>query len=131
MFNALRKPEATMVNFQPLDPAPRGSRAGFTQIGEELWRIGECLGRSEQRGEALDWVPQKLSVTIEQQDEDAWWLLFSCDVETHPPAWMRRFVKAFEDAFWALLTEPATRVHSEFPEGYRLDRRGGPAGHGQ
>merc|ERR1712183_497048 len=64
VFNALRKPEAVMVNFQPLDPAGRGTRAaGFTQVGEDLWRFGDHL-EPEQRGD-LEWTPQKLSFTIE------------------------------------------------------------------
>lgn len=117
VFNALRKPEAIMVNFQLLDAAPPGSRAGFVQLGEELWRIDENMN-TETRSDQLGWVPQKLSITIEQQDDEVWWLLMKCGLETHPPPWMRRFVKSFEDIFWALLTEPMQSVHREFPEDF-------------
>lgn len=122
-FNALRKSEAIIINFQPLDAAPRGSRGagpdkgarGFTQLGEELWRIDEDLTPAMREDQA-QWVNQKLSITIEQQDEETWWLLLSCGIDSHPPPWMRRFVKGFEDAFWALLTDPLQAVHRAYPD---------------
>jgi len=112
VYNAIRKPEATVVNFQPLDAAPPGGRSGFVQVGEELWRIGECL-RPESRGTKIENIHQPLSLTIEQQDGDSWWILISASYDLHPPVWMRRFVRGFEDAFWALLTSPTKQVHGE------------------
>lgn len=114
VFNAFCKPEVRMVNFQPLDTTRLGSRAGFVQVGEELWRIGENL-KQETRSNDLNWVPQRFSLTIEKQDSDTWWLLLSVTSQDHPPAWMRRFVHAFTDAFWAILRHPQQRVHRAFP----------------
>jgi len=111
-FNALAKPEATMVNFQLLDAAPPGSRAGCTQVGEEIWRIGEGQkGIRIRRGAPMELVQQRLSVTIEQQDMDSWWVILTCAVNVHPPPWARRFVEGFEGALYALLPEPTQRVH--------------------
>ena len=61
VYNALKKPEATMVNFQLLDSAEPSSRAGFVQIGEELWRIGECMKEDTRNNESLQPTPQPLS----------------------------------------------------------------------
>ena len=61
VYNALKKPEATMVNFQLLDSAEPSIRAGFTQIGEELWRIGECMKEDVRNNDPLPRIPQPLS----------------------------------------------------------------------
>lgn len=115
VFNAMTKPEATMVNFQPLDVVPPESRAGFAQVGEELWRIGECLKKDQDgRSGDMNWVPQPLSLTIEQQDRETWYIIVTAAYDKHPPAWMRRFLKGFEDAFWALLAHPTRLVHTKY-----------------
>ena len=66
VYNALRKPEATMVNFQLMDSAEPSQRAGFVQIGEELWRIGECMTDEKRTDEQLPRVPQPLSFAPRQ-----------------------------------------------------------------
>merc|ERR1712110_1074963 len=105
----LRKPEAYVVNFQFLDAAPAGSRAGFVHLGEELWRVGEYL-KPEKRDNYLRPVHQRLSITIEQGDEENWWLILSCSLRSNPPPWTRRFVKSFEDALWAITVNPLQKV---------------------
>jgi len=120
VFNAISKPEATMVNFQPLDVVPPESRAGFAQVGEELWRIGECLKQiqTDGRNSEMSWVPQPLSLTIEQQDRETWYIIVTAAYDWHPPYWMRRFLKAFEEAFWALLAHPTQLVHTKFKDDF-------------
>eukprot|EP00747_Dinoflagellata_sp_TGD_P062488 gnl/TRDRNA2_/TRDRNA2_153035_c0_seq1.p1 gnl/TRDRNA2_/TRDRNA2_153035_c0~~gnl/TRDRNA2_/TRDRNA2_153035_c0_seq1.p1 ORF type:complete len:381 (-),score=57.60 gnl/TRDRNA2_/TRDRNA2_153035_c0_seq1:27-1082(-) len=118
VFNAINKPDVTMVNFQAMDTAPPGSRAGFVQIGEELWRIGDRLGRSDTRKEELERVQQPLAFSISQQDAEQWNIHLHCSYDRYPPSWMRRFVKSFEDAFWAVLKEPTQRVHRAFPANF-------------
>merc|ERR1712150_323483 len=86
VFNAIRKPETMMVNFQPLDAAAPESRAGFKQLGEELWRIGENM-QQEKRSDDLAWAPQPLSLTFEEGDKEHWWLMISAAVNSHPPPW--------------------------------------------
>lgn len=115
LFNALHKPEVSMINFQPCDTAPRASRAGFVQVGEELWRSGEWLRRGQTRGDELSACPQPLSITIEQQNAETWWVHVNPDYDSYPPHWVRRFVRSFEDAFRAALVQPGQRVHSAFP----------------
>ena len=95
--------------------APPSSRAGFAQVGEELWRIGEQL-QPEQRGDEMSWAPSPLSITIEEGDREQWWLLLNCAFESHPPWW--QFVRGFEDAFWALVKEPQQRVHQDYPDDF-------------
>jgi len=115
LFNALRKPEVTMVNFQSFDKLSSGSRAGFVQVGEELWRNGDRLRHADTRRDELGQVPQPLSITIEQQDSECWCVHLSMDYNKYPPSWARKFVKSFEDAFQATLTQPLLRVHRNFP----------------
>lgn len=117
VFNALRKPETMMVNFQLMDAANPESRSGFAQIPEEMWRHGENLhayGRSDELGN----VPQPLSITIEEGDKDSWWAHVTCAMNSHPPPFMRRYVKAFEDAFLALCFQPGQKVHTPYPENF-------------
>merc|ERR1711972_300383 len=72
VYNAVRKPERVVVNIQPLDFE---KRCGFANLGENMWRGGDQIGREEQRSNELAWVHQPASFVIEQQDEDTWWVL--------------------------------------------------------
>eukprot|EP00927_Polykrikos_kofoidii_P040291 TRINITY_DN34477_c0_g1_i1.p1 TRINITY_DN34477_c0_g1~~TRINITY_DN34477_c0_g1_i1.p1 ORF type:complete len:1135 (-),score=192.44 TRINITY_DN34477_c0_g1_i1:168-3473(-) len=117
VFNALAKPESFVVNFQPMDQVPPGARAGFVQLGEGLWRTGERL-QKEKRSDQLGWAGQALSVKIEAEDRDTWWLLIGAGIKEHPPSWMRRFVLAYRDALYALMTEPMQRVHVPYPHDF-------------
>jgi len=118
VYNVLKKPEASMVNFQLLDAAPPSSRAGFTQIGEELWRIGEDMKPETRNDEPLSYVPQPLSVVIEEGDKETFWLLISCAYDDYPPPVLRRLVKAFEDALHALVHRPTCLVHTDYQEDF-------------
>eukprot|EP00746_Dinoflagellata_sp_MGD_P151200 gnl/MRDRNA2_/MRDRNA2_82856_c0_seq1.p1 gnl/MRDRNA2_/MRDRNA2_82856_c0~~gnl/MRDRNA2_/MRDRNA2_82856_c0_seq1.p1 ORF type:complete len:905 (+),score=154.03 gnl/MRDRNA2_/MRDRNA2_82856_c0_seq1:84-2717(+) len=115
VFNAFRKPECVMVNFQLSDAAQGNGRAGFNLVGEEHYRYGEKL-QKEKRGNRLERVHQKLSFVVEQEDIDNWWILLGCDAQSYPPAWTRKFVKGIEDCVEALLTNPTARLHRPFPE---------------
>lgn len=118
IFNALRKPEAIMVNFQMLDFASTSRRAGFVQVGEDAWRQGERLNKSDTRSDTAQQIPQPLTLNIEQQERDSWCLHLQMAEEVHPPAWTRRFVRSFDDAFQALLTSPTELVHRSFPANF-------------
>jgi hypothetical protein len=113
VYNALRKPERTVVNIQPLDFEPR---CGFVNLWENMWRGGDQIGKEERRSNEMAWVHQPASFVIEQQDEDTWWILASAAHEGRPPSWMRRFVHAFGDAVKSFLTEPAAMVHRPSPD---------------
>ena len=56
-----------MVNFQLMDSAEPSQRAGFVQIGEELWRIGECMKDEKRTDEQLPRVPQPLSFAPQRE----------------------------------------------------------------
>lgn len=116
IFNALKKPDVTMVNFSPLDAAPPGSRGGFTQIHEEHWRQGDRLGRHDQRGNEMGKVVQPLALGIEERDKENWLLHCNMAVDVRPPAWCQRFVRAVERAFRDALELPLRRVHVPEPD---------------
>ncbi|CAK9006648.1 unnamed protein product [Durusdinium trenchii] len=118
VYNAIKKPEATMVNFQLMDSADASSRAGFVQIGEELWRIGECMKEDKRNDEQLPRVPQPLSFVIEQGDKETWWLLINCAYDDYPPPVLRRMLKAFQDAAEAFVNKPTANAHISFPENF-------------
>jgi len=112
-FNALRKGERTVVNIQPLDFQ---QRAGFTNLGENMWRDGDQLGKPEKRGQQMEWAKQPANFVIEQQDEGTWWILVSAADELRPTPWMRRFVFAFKEAMHAFLFDPLDLVHKPLPD---------------
>lgn len=116
VFNALRKPERTVVNFQPLDARKRGQ---FCQLGEGLWEGGDNLGRSQTRGSDLNWsLNQPLRYDVVEEHPAAWWLAIGMEYERYPPCWARRFAQAIEDAVVDLAMRPMKLVHSPFPEGF-------------
>merc|ERR1712045_634160 len=102
-----------VVNIQPLDFE---RRAGFHNLGENMWRGGDQIGKEEQRGDELNWVAQPASFVIEQQDEETWWILASAANEKRPPLWMQSFVHAFRDALGSFLLNPGGRVHTPLPD---------------
>jgi len=110
-FNALRKPERTVINIQPLDFE---KRAGFKNLGENMWRDGDMLNEKEERA-GMSQTKQPASFVIEQQDEETWWVLINVDGEKRPPEWMRRFEAGYQDAMTAFLFAPLTKVHLPLP----------------
>lgn len=118
VYNALEKPEALMVNFQLLDSAQPSSRAGFTQIGEELWRIGECMKEDVRNNDPLPRIPQPMSFVIEEGDKETWWLLINCCYRDYPPPILRRMLKAFQDAAEAFVNNPTAKAHITFPDNF-------------
>eukprot|EP00929_Paragymnodinium_shiwhaense_P029956 TRINITY_DN17063_c0_g1_i1.p1 TRINITY_DN17063_c0_g1~~TRINITY_DN17063_c0_g1_i1.p1 ORF type:complete len:1678 (+),score=343.86 TRINITY_DN17063_c0_g1_i1:108-5141(+) len=111
-FNALRKPERTVVNMQPMDFE---TRAGFKNLGENMWRGGDKLNENERRDRRMPFCAQPGTFVIEQQDEGNWWVLASAGHDERPTPWMRQFVLAFEEALHSFLYEPLKRVHMPFP----------------
>jgi len=110
VYNALRKPERTVINIQPLDFE---KRSGFMHLGENMWHGGDQIGRPEGRTSEMAWVHQPANFVIEQQDEDTWWVLASAAHEGRPEPWMRSWVVAFRQAFEAFLFDPVSCVHRD------------------
>jgi hypothetical protein len=117
VFNALRKPERTVINIQPLDFE---KRSGFKNLGENMWRDGDRLNHNETRSGPLGNAQQPCNFVIEQQDEDTWWVLVGVEYEARPAPWMRQFVHGFRDALISFLYEPLNRVHLPFPDDWTL-----------
>jgi len=113
VFNALRKPERTVINIQPLDFE---KRAGFKNLGENMWRDGDRLNESERRSREMGYAQQPATFVIEQQDEETWWVLAGAGHERRPAPWMRRFVEGFREALSAFLFEPLAPVHRPLPD---------------
>merc|ERR1712115_192550 len=87
-FNALRKPERTLINIQPIDME---RRSHFKHLGENLWHGGDKLDEgSPTRAQHMDYVRQPITVNIEQQDEMTWWILTDIGCTDRPPSWGRR-----------------------------------------
>lgn len=119
-YNALRKPEAMVINIQPLDFE---KHAGFMHLGENMWRDGDKIGKPEKRtAEQLPYVHQQMNCVIEQQDEENWWILMSVGYDKRPPPWLRSFVYAFDDALRCLLLDPLVLVHRPLPDDQTLLR---------
>lgn len=113
-FNALRKPERTIVNIQPLDMEPRSH---FHHLGENLWHGGDRLREGPpKRPERMEWGRQPLTFNLEQQDENTWWILVDVGCNERPPSWMRKFSESMNDALNDLLYNPLVKVHRPFPE---------------
>lgn len=115
-FNALRKPERTVFNMQPLDMQ---RRSHFQHLGENMWHGGDSWRDGPpKRAERMEWGRQPLTFNLEQQDESTWWLLVDVGNNERPPSWMRRFSLAMHQALDALFVDPLARVHRPLlPEG--------------
>eukprot|EP00928_Gymnodinium_smaydae_P024723 TRINITY_DN19924_c0_g2_i1.p1 TRINITY_DN19924_c0_g2~~TRINITY_DN19924_c0_g2_i1.p1 ORF type:complete len:1439 (-),score=217.03 TRINITY_DN19924_c0_g2_i1:231-4340(-) len=114
VYNALRKPERTVVNFMPLDPQSRGH---FRQLEDGQWtRSGDTLGHRNQRGNDLEWTNQPLRFDLVQEHPTAWWIKLGCEYAAHPPPWTRRFLRALEDFIPDLALQPTTLAHKPYPD---------------
>ncbi|CAJ1406898.1 unnamed protein product [Effrenium voratum] len=113
VYNCLRKPERHVVNVQPLDFERKG---GLMHVGENLWHGGDQLSSPEIRDSTISHVHQPLTVVVEQQDEDSWWVLVSAAYPDRPTPWMRRFVQAFHECTLDFLQKPTARVHRKLPD---------------
>ncbi|CAE8617061.1 unnamed protein product [Polarella glacialis] len=112
VFDALRKPDRTVVNFMPLDPH---SRCGFQQLQDRLWdRNGDTLGKSKRRGEDLEKLLQPLAFDMIQEHASSWWISGKIGYRSHPPSWTRRFAKAVQEALVNLALEPLAGAHRPF-----------------
>jgi len=88
-FNAVRKPERTIVNMQPLDME---HRSHFFHLGENLWRNGDkFVEGAPKRPEIMEVGRQPFTINIEQQDKTTWWILIDSGNNEKPPEWTRRF----------------------------------------
>jgi len=112
VFNALHKPEATVVNIQPLDFQ---HHLGFVNLGENMWHGGDNLGRPDERSNEEQWTHQPATFVVEQQDTHTWWILVGAGSSKRPPPWMRAYVHAFGEALDAFLAEPLAPVHRPLP----------------
>eukprot|EP00746_Dinoflagellata_sp_MGD_P163291 gnl/MRDRNA2_/MRDRNA2_91255_c0_seq1.p1 gnl/MRDRNA2_/MRDRNA2_91255_c0~~gnl/MRDRNA2_/MRDRNA2_91255_c0_seq1.p1 ORF type:complete len:210 (+),score=32.42 gnl/MRDRNA2_/MRDRNA2_91255_c0_seq1:38-631(+) len=114
MFNCLKKPERTFCNIQPLDFE---KRAGFMNLGENMWRDGDQIEKplKAARDNKLERVHQPAGFVIEQQDDSTWWVLISVGYDDHPSWWMRRFLFGFREALHDFLVNPVALVHRPLP----------------
>lgn len=118
-FNALRKPEATIVNIQPLDLV---RRSHFHHLGENLWTGGDRLKDPPTRPEGpMERGRQPLTINIEQQDETTWWILMDLASKHRPPSWLRTFLACLTEAMDNLIYDPLARVHRPLPDAELLE----------
>merc|ERR1712039_1015715 len=113
-FNALRKPERTIINMQPLDMAPRSH---FAHLGENMWYGGDQVRAGPpRREEKMEPGRQPITVNIEQQDETTWWILIDVGNNERPPSWMRCWSAMLQRTLEDFILDPLARVHRPFPE---------------
>jgi len=106
VFNPLRRPERTIVNFDV-----RGFRHGsFWQLRQQDWQGGGSPRYGKTRGNRLRWLQQPLSLNLEQ-DSNCWSIYVRMDYSNYPPCWAERFVKAMKSATWELVFCPMSFVH--------------------
>lgn len=115
VYNALRKPERTVVNFMPLDPRRRGI---FQQLPDQLWDRGDCLGLPCTRGEAMEATNQPLRFDLVQEHASSWCIRLKMDYAQHRPPWARRVIQAMQDAVLDLALRPGSLVHRPYPEDF-------------
>lgn len=113
-FNALRKPERTVLNMLPLDVE---HRSHFQHLGDNLWRFGDLYPQgTPKRPNDMDDARQPLSITIKQQDVDSWWVLLDVGEEECPAPWMRRFSAALRRSVYDFLFNPLALARRPFPD---------------
>mmetsp|Transcript_11858 Transcript_11858/g.32170 ORF Transcript_11858/g.32170 Transcript_11858/m.32170 type:complete len:298 (+) Transcript_11858:3-896(+) len=112
-FNALRKPDTTVINIQPLDME---RRSHFQHLGENLWHGGDELDTPLTRADKMPPSRQAMTFNIEQQDEGMWWVLMDVGNAERPPPWMRVFVHCLQEAVDDFLFDPLVRVHRPVPD---------------
>jgi len=108
VYNALRKPECTVINMQPLDVERKWH---FHHEGENLWHGGDQLNPDEVRPSEMTHARQPATFNIEQQDETTWWIFIDAGYDQRPPPWMRRFVHGFGKMLHNFLFNPLAKVH--------------------
>lgn len=114
VYNALRKSERTVCNFMHLDP--QANRGIFKQVEDGQWSGGDVLGLDARRGKELGWTNQPLRFDFVQEHAKSWWLSVNVEYARYPPAWMRRFICAVEEAVVDLALRPTALAHRQFPE---------------
>jgi len=111
IFNCARKPDRAYVNFQLNDSWKRGSRDGFQQLHEDSWKHGETEWKFDEERKDCHVMNQPMSFNIEQESEYAWWISCSLDYYQYRPAYCRRMLQTFRNAFYYLVHDPAHRLH--------------------
>eukprot|EP00931_Biecheleriopsis_adriatica_P053282 TRINITY_DN31168_c0_g1_i1.p1 TRINITY_DN31168_c0_g1~~TRINITY_DN31168_c0_g1_i1.p1 ORF type:complete len:1478 (+),score=278.08 TRINITY_DN31168_c0_g1_i1:51-4484(+) len=113
VYDAVRKPDRTIVNFMPLDPHCRP--AGFQQLQDGQWAdSGDTLGKAKRRGEQLDKILQPLSFDMIQQHKESWWLVAKMEYRSYPPRWTRRFARSVQEGLIDLACDPFALAHKPF-----------------
>ncbi|CAE8635336.1 unnamed protein product [Polarella glacialis] len=110
VFNALRKSERTVVNFQGRDLRVLGG--GFSQVPESLWQNGNRL--QQPTGERIELVNQPLQFDIQEETSDHWNIYARMAYQAYPQSWSRRFVAALKEAAWDVAFDPLAMVHKSF-----------------
>merc|ERR1711920_748713 len=107
-FNALRKPERTIVNMQPIDME---TRSHFEHMGENMWRGGDKFVQGPpQRSSEMEMGRQPLTVNIEQQDKTTWWILIDCGNNERPASWTRHFGASIRRTLHDFMFDPLALV---------------------
>ncbi|CAD7945106.1 unnamed protein product [Amoebophrya sp. A25] len=128
LFNPVAYADRTVVNYNVLDPAPRGSHvAKFQRILDEDFRVPKGVAGGHRRklrdqDERMQ-MDCQMKLNFHQDTADVWRVDIRIDDSKagsggdhrESVIWMHKFKFSVVDAFWALMQDPAAKVHRRFP----------------
>merc|ERR1711865_754823 len=106
--DALQNTERILVNILALDERPRGIK-GFQQTRRHEGY--EQMLRQDRKPRR--WFPKALRpmrLTLEQFEQESWWLILDLDEVKFPPAWCRRFCGELQQTVKDLIHAPLAPV---------------------
>merc|ERR1719291_489471 len=104
MFDPIQNSERVLVNILPLDEQSRGSQKfRQTRLHEYRDRRSKLEGKDRRayRGHG-----RPMRLTLEQEAEDAWWIVLDMNACIYSPAWTRRFVREVRHSLADLAARP-------------------------
>ncbi|CAL1136463.1 unnamed protein product [Cladocopium goreaui] len=112
VFNALRKADRTVVNFDLRDGR---EHHGFRQVPESFWRM-ERAKAPKSNWNHWEWLHQPLQIDLVEEHSDRWCIHVRVSYEKYTTAWRRKFIQAIQDATYDIVFQPWLSVHKAFPD---------------
>ena len=107
IYDARRKPEQILVNFDSIDDRRYG--AGIRQVPEAMWTQPWFDFSSK-------WLSVPLQFDMWEEHQDRWCMAARMSYKMYPPCWCSRFLQAFQDATWDVVFQPLEPVHKPFAD---------------
>ncbi|CAJ1358579.1 unnamed protein product [Effrenium voratum] len=98
VFDAVRKAERTVVNFDQRDVR---DHSGFVQVSDTFWRPGRARNWNQ-----WEWLAQPLQIDLVEEHHARWHIYVRMCYELYPVSWRRDFVQGIRDATWYAIFQP-------------------------